>query len=123
MNNNEIKEYRDILKEELSKGENMDSSIKVLTAKRNLLETNNPEILEVLSSLEGKSIEDAISSLDNYLKDNNVSTSKGFSKTLNNPSFKNAVFSSESDTGFSNIILLSITLIVIVIIIFAIILV
>ena len=120
-----IKEYKQILEDELKEGKTMDSSLKILEAKRKLLETNNSEIVEVLTSLEGRTIEDTILMLNDYLgvQKEGTSSSKGNSMTLSNPDYKSFLLGNENDTGFSNIILLSIALIIIVIIIFVIILV
>ena len=119
-----IKEYRDILKEQLGKEDTIDSKKIILEARKNLIQTNNIETYEFISSIDNYSIEDQIKIIDEQLNNNEeTSLSKGFQKTLSNPDYKTLNINNEDDYGFSNIILLSIALIIIVIILFAIILV
>ena len=118
-----LEEYRDILKQELSNGNEESSNIIILKAKQELLknEEQRKENFEILSSLDGYSLRDQINMLNNYINQNNsgMSEDKSISYTYSNPNVPK-IFKDDRD-GFTNIVLLSISLIILVIIIIAVI--
>ena len=118
-----LEEYRDILKQELSNGNEESSNIIILKAKQELLknEEQRKENFEILSSLDGYSLRDQINMLNNYINQNNsgMSEDKSISYTYSNPNVPK-IFKNDRD-GFTNIVLLSISLIILVIIIIAVI--
>lgn len=111
-----IEEYRNILKDELSKGDKESTNLNVLRAKRELL--NDVKDTNLINMLKVDSISEQISILNNYLNQNNSGNSqeKGIRHTLSNPSIPKFMISNE-DEGFSNVVILSIALILLCIII------
>lgn len=120
-----IREYRNILISELEKGYTTES-LDILNAQKEWLRENSDESKEILPKIMGKSIQESITIIDEYLKSNSESSSKSPSLSFKNPDVKSLLFNDDTDTeekGFSNILLISLTLIIVVTVLILIILV
>ena len=110
-----IREYKELIEKE-----NSVDSIEVLKAKKELL-TTNEESKQLIAMLNGKNVNETLMILNTYLdnREESVSTSneKGITHTLSNPNIPKFLIPNDEDNGFSNIILLSIALILLGIII------
>ena len=118
-----IREYRNILISELEKGYTTES-LDILNAQKEWLRENSDESKEILPKIMGKSIQESITIIDEYLKSNSESSSKSPSLSFKNPDVKS--FNDDTDgeeKGFSNILLISLTLIIVVTVLILIILV
>lgn len=127
MNRPELENYRNILQEEISKGLQEGSELKIYQAQQLLWENNkkNIEMVEIMTDLASHSIQGQLEKLNEMLgiKSNVASgTSKEKSQILTlNDGNKSMYYGSEEenidDGGFTNIILLSIALIAVAIIV------
>lgn len=119
-----IREYRNLLISELEKGYTTES-LDILNAQKEWLRENSDESKEILPKIMGKSIQESITIIDEYLKSNSASSSKSPSLSFKNPDVK-SLFNDDTDgeeKGFSNILLISLTLIIVVTVLILIILV
>lgn len=121
-----IREYRNLLISELEKGYTTES-LDILNAQKEWLRENSDESKEILPKIMGKSIQESITIIDEYLKSNSASSSKSPSLSFKNPDvIKSLLFNDDTDgeeKGFSNILLISLTLIIVVTVLILIILV
>lgn len=120
-----IREYRNLLISELEKGYTTES-LDILNAQKEWLRENSDESKEILPKIMGKSIQESITIIDEYLKSISASSSKSPSLSFKNPDVKSLLFNDDTDgeeKGFSNILLISLTLIIVVTVLILIILV
>ena len=131
MNRQELENYRKVLQEEISKGLPEGSELKIYQSQQQLWENNkdNIEMAEIMYDLAGHPLSEQLDKLNEML---NVKTNKssGASKgksqvlTYTDGSNKSMYYGNENeidDGGFTNIILLSVTLLVVAIVVLAVI--
>lgn len=131
MNNQELENYRKVLQEEIDKGLPEGSELKIYQSQQQLWENNkdNVEMTEIMYDLAGHPLSEQLDKLNEMLgiktKESN-GASKGKSQALtytdgSNKSMYYGVDDEVDDGGFTNIILLSVALIVVAIVVFAVI--